>query len=704
MQRSIRPVHQPIIQPDKLEQASAPASAINAIMGRLGLAKEASEPEANEAALAHDLTDPAWAVRVATAQKLGHMGKCAPLELLLIALRDEHASVRIAAARALSRNPRQAALPALVAILTDTEWVVRTEAVRALGKLSDPEALAALLVAVRDTDSAVRAAALLALGETGSPEAIEPLHAALQDDDWSIREAATFALTQLVASTTTPSLLNTHLDQDPAIRSLAETGQRYISPDRTAPSSLRNISFTQPKVSQTEQIESIAFVKQHGNRDFAFSHTEGLSPQHPIENVPYTSATATLQPSLAGAMSRGRRFNVMRLVNSLVVGLIFGGLILIGLFLINQSLANGQHTSAVKQNTLPTFTTYRGHTSGVEHLAWSPDGRTIASADNRGMVRIWQVDSGRTIAKYTQMGKVLALKWSDASSVLVAYGSSNQSLQILQLSIGVAPLVQTIFHHFNLPGTPVAAAWSPDGSTLALDLDQGQAHAIQLWRANTVTPLDLASFPAVHNRSFSQIRTVAYQYLLTLSGSLLKQLAWSPDGSELATISPQGFLQIQNAGTGVVTATMPNEQQTTNEQQVISAAWISCGSNSRGLMFAQAQSLLWDVLWKWCPQHPDQTPSFFLSTQTEGLSTSFNLTNSNNLSIGTIVISPTGNQILLATSDGLVQVRNVQNGHLIETYTGHSAQVNAIVWSPNSHFIATASMDTTVQIWQETSS
>ncbi len=66
-----------------------------------------------------------------------------------------------------------------------------------------------------------------------------------------------------------------------------------------------------------------------------------------------------------------------------------------------------------------------------------------------------------------------------------------------------------------------------------------------------------------------------------------------------------------------------------------------------------------------------------------------------------MALSPDGDQLLLATSDGNVQARDAASGNLVFIYTGHDAQVNDIEWSPDGLHIATASMDTTVQIWQE---
>ncbi len=727
MQRSIKPMRQPISQLDESERASlvnailsklgltreveepddseaeqgrAPASAVNVIMGRLGLANPASEPGDDGKVLARGLTDPAWAVRVATVQKLGHMGMQAPLELLLVALRDEQSSVRSAAARALSRNPRPAALPALIAALTDSEWVVRTEVARALGKLPDPEALAGLLVAARDPDADVRAAALLALGETGAIEVVELLSAALQDEDWSVREAATLALAQFPDAAAIPPLLNARLDQDPAVRAAAEDGLQHLYPDIDATPPPPSDSFAQwlariemPHVESTPR-EDQAFAPSCSVLDADLQTTpSSLSEKHtdsPVSSefsikkrkvtrlltlvetsdvpapmpvtdettgISATSLFAHARHTIAPPAARSTWPNRLgRLAEALVALLILAGLLVTWLL-----VANRPDVVPVPQHISSAFTIYRGHTASVEKLAWSPDGRSMASADNRGTVQIWQVSSGHTLARYAQGGKVLALNWIDESTVLAVYGGSGQSLQVQEISVDTTSLVvQTIFQRLNLPGTPEAAAWSPNNSTLAFDTGHGE---VQLWAVNPFMS----------------------QYLLTLPATALNRLLWSPNGSQIATVSSQGLLSIWNTSTGNMVANLVNGPQTS------SIAWIACGSSGSGLVFAYTQG----ALVEWCPAQHDQATSVLLSAQT------YNLKNSHNLNVGAIALSANGNQILLATSDGLVQARDATSSNLIYVYAGHSAQVNALAWSPNGRSIASASMDTTVQVWQE---
>ena len=50
--------------------------------------------------------------------------------------------------------------------------------------------------------------------------------------------------------------------------------------------------------------------------------------------------------------------------------------------------------------------------------------------------------------------------------------------------------------------------------------------------------------------------------------------------------------------------------------------------------------------------------------------------------------------------DTTVQVWKAIDGTPISKYTGHSAEVEGVTWSPDSKHVASASDDQTVQLWQ----
>ena len=648
-QPSYRPMQSPSGEPEaETGPARAPASAVNAIMGRLGLARTQDEPGADEVTLTSNLADPSWAVRVSAVQKLGKMGRQAPLALLVAAMRDEQSSVRVAAARALSRNPRQAAISALVAALEDSEWLVRAEVALALGEMRELAPLEPLFAALRDKDATVRASAAKSLGETGSARVLEPLNMALQDEDWSVREAVTLALAQLEleGQASVPPLLNARMDRDPAVREAAEAGLLHIYPEFVSVP-------PPPSDSLAHWLERIDFPA-----GASLTNARVTTLSIPSKK---SSSTARSAGKKRRAKSPGWSHKVMNAAEGVLAAVLITSLFVVWLAIETQPHSTQGQASPSSTHTI-TFTTYREHYSDVEKVAWSPDGQNLASADIRGTVLIWQASTGKTLMsyRYPQGGRVLALTWASIGSVLVAYAEANKSLQVVELI--PAPAANSsaiIFHKENLPEIPVVAAWSSDKQMLAFDAGDS---SIQITNV-------------INDQPITTIREKHTQYT---------ELAWSPDDNQLATLSITGLLDIWDAATGEQIISM------TSNRVVTLAIWVSCGHYQNGMLFVDASS----ALLQWSYGRREEVHQL-LTEQ------AYNLDNANDVVINALAISPDRRQVLLATSDGLVQTRDILSGSLISLYMEHSAEVNDIEWSPGGRHIATASLDTTVKIWQE---
>ena len=167
-------------------------------------------------------------------------------------------------------------------------------------------------------------------------------------------------------------------------------------------------------------------------------------------------------------------------------------------------------------------------------VTFSPDGQRLAasSADGRGhdiLGHVWDVRSGRALLKKQLEGEV-ALAYSPDGTRLAAACWSG-SLRVWNAESGA-----DLFTVATDPGRVYKGlAWSPDGTRLAC------CTGVWEWSTERLTGLDVRVWRASDG-----------QLLLTLapheghSGAL----AYSPDGTRLASTSGDGTVILHDAGTG----------------------------------------------------------------------------------------------------------------------------------------------------------
>src|SRR5262249_9520857 len=154
-----------------------------------------------------------------------------------------------------------------------------------------------------------------------------------------------------------------------------------------------------------------------------------------------------------------------------------------------------------------------GHRLNVHTVAWSPDGRRLASADGFGKVKIWEPATGKELLEIqanSSTHTAQELSWSPDGSRLVTSWP-----EIWDTTTG-KKLV-------SKPGTSLrAVSWSPDGKLLAGANDQGQ-----------VKVLDAATAEAT----------------ITFRGhsDWVRCVAWHPDSKRLASASLDGTVKIWDA-------------------------------------------------------------------------------------------------------------------------------------------------------------
>ena len=173
-----------------------------------------------------------------------------------------------------------------------------------------------------------------------------------------------------------------------------------------------------------------------------------------------------------------------------------------------KTLASGSSDKTVKLWDLATgklFATLQGHTETVYSVAWSPDGKTVASGSFDKTVKLWESATGKLLATLQgHTGAVESVAWSPDGKIL-ASGSRDETVRLWESVTG--KLLATLQGHTD---SVRKVAWSPDGKTVA---SGSSDKTVKLWESATG------------------------KLLATLQGHTGKvySVAWSPDGNTLAS-------------------------------------------------------------------------------------------------------------------------------------------------------------------------
>eukprot|EP01012_Entosiphon_sulcatum_P025929 TRINITY_DN31308_c0_g1_i1.p1 TRINITY_DN31308_c0_g1~~TRINITY_DN31308_c0_g1_i1.p1 ORF type:complete len:512 (+),score=88.86 TRINITY_DN31308_c0_g1_i1:23-1537(+) len=115
-----------------------------------------------------------------------------------------------------------------------------------------------------------------------------------------------------------------------------------------------------------------------------------------------------------------------------------------------------------------------GHQKIVNHVSFSPDGKTIASASFDKSVKLWHATEGRHIATLrNHVGSVYQVAWSLDSRLLIS-ASADSTVKLYSLK------TQKLL--YDLPGHAdevYAVDWSPDGITVA---SGSKDKTIKIWK------------------------------------------------------------------------------------------------------------------------------------------------------------------------------------------------------------------------------
>jgi WD40 repeat protein len=169
-----------------------------------------------------------------------------------------------------------------------------------------------------------------------------------------------------------------------------------------------------------------------------------------------------------------------------------------------RTLASGSVDETIKLWDLKTGkerATLKGHTAGVQSVAYSPDGKTLASGGEDETIKLWDIKTGQERATLTgHTDWVKSVVYSPDGQTL-ASGSDDKTIKLWDIKTGKERA--TFEGHTE---SVFSVAYSPDGKTLA---SGSWDKTIKLWDVAASEAVSRVREPQVSPRCEESARRVA---------------------------------------------------------------------------------------------------------------------------------------------------------------------------------------------------
>jgi WD40 repeat protein/uncharacterized caspase-like protein len=304
------------------------------------------------------------------------------------------------------------------------------------------------------------------------------------------------------------------------------------------------------------------------------------------------------------------------------------------------------------QSATPTALVFQGHSDTVLCVAFSPDGKTVASGSTDTTVRfIDPLNANAKGAPITgHIGPVSAVSFSPNGEMLATAGSGGDERTVRLWNVGDRGVIGQLTGHLD---SVTDVVFSPDGTMLATASADA---SVRLW-------------------SLSSRRQIAS---LSGHGGPVRAVTFSPDGKLLASAGADGTVRLWDAERRASIANLKARDEVNAVAFSPDGKLLASGGRENTVR-------LWDVGARRAKGAID------IVSTTSGW-------------VRSLAFSPDGRALAAGSVDNRIRIWDAAGGDLLVELTGHGNSVNDLAFrqGPGSELLLASAGDRTVRLWNLT--